>query len=59
VRSRSVVPSFAKQAKLGQPQLLWCRQRWASPQIEKLPARQQNYLLRTIDGFLRGAGVTA
>ena len=26
-------------------------------QIEKLPARQQNYLLRTIDGFLRGAGV--
>jgi transcriptional regulator with XRE-family HTH domain len=25
-------------------------------QIEKLPARQQNYLLRTIDGFLRGAG---
>jgi hypothetical protein len=28
-------------------------------QIEKLPARQQNYLLRTIDGFLRGAGVTA
>ena len=26
-------------------------------QIEKLPARQQNYLLRTIDGFLKGAGV--
>jgi len=26
-------------------------------QIEKLPARQQNYLLRTIDGFLRGASV--
>lgn len=26
-------------------------------QIEKLPARQQNYLLRTIDGFLRGTGV--
>src|ERR1700722_4471613 len=30
-KSRSVVPSFAKQAKLGQPQFLWCWQRWASP----------------------------
>ena len=27
------MPSFAKPAKLGQPQLVWCRQRWASPRI--------------------------
>ncbi len=32
-KSRSVVPSFAKPAKLGQPQLLWCTQRWASPRV--------------------------
>jgi hypothetical protein len=28
-----VVPSFAKPAKLGQPQLLWCRQRRASQPV--------------------------
>ncbi len=33
--SRSVVPSFAKPAKLGQPQFLWCWQRWASPQARE------------------------
>jgi len=26
-------------------------------EIEKLPPHQQNYLLKTIDGFLRGAVV--
>jgi transcriptional regulator with XRE-family HTH domain len=26
-------------------------------EIEKLPSHQQNYLLKTIDGFLRGAAV--
>jgi transcriptional regulator with XRE-family HTH domain len=26
-------------------------------EIEKLPQHQQNHLLKTIDGFLRGAGV--
>lgn len=26
-------------------------------EIEKLPPYQQNYLLKTIDGFLKGAGV--
>ena len=26
-------------------------------EIEKLPAHQQNHLLRTIDGFIRGASV--
>jgi hypothetical protein len=25
--------------------------------IEKLPPHQQNYLLKTIDGFLKGVGV--
>jgi hypothetical protein len=26
-------------------------------QIDELPLRQQNYLLRTIDGFFSGAGI--
>ena len=31
MQMRLVVPSFATEAKLGQPQSRWCRQSWASP----------------------------
>ncbi len=31
VQLGSVVPGFPTEGKLGQPQLEWCQQRWASP----------------------------
>ncbi len=44
VNSGSVVPSFATQAKLGQPQLIWRRQCWASPpSVIMVPDRNQRW----------------
>ena len=49
-----MVPSFAKSAKLGQPQLIWCWQRWASPPTVNLSF----YVHITVPGTVDDNSVT-
>jgi hypothetical protein len=50
------IPSFRKTRKLGQPQLWWWRQRWASPPIVLINGwNRLNIALRTVPGTYQPA----